>query len=258
MVFDLDRGIIGYEDSRILANIFALLVWFEISSMGTGDYFLFLEEAQDYQTDLIADMLSSGRKLGLHVVFVTTSFLAISENIRPLHASNIPNYIFMRITEPDKMKMKEFVGRELPVPNDPLNFLYLSPDGVEKGVVEAVRFSRIERTFNWRSFNFVTEGIGNNIESEIKEIFKMMEGCKTAYFVLEEFVRYIGEYNRRRTISIVKEIISREPKIRYFGRVNINLGDFKGRHECFVFNGNGNDCSSLLQEFKVTSNLILR
>ncbi|MEM3940728.1 MAG: ATP-binding protein [Thermoplasmatales archaeon] len=256
LIFDLDRGVLGYEDSRILANIFALLIWFEISSSGNDNYFLFLEEANDYQSDLIADMMSSGRKFGLHVIFVTTSFLAISESVRPLLASNVPNYIFMRLTEPDKAKVREFVGMELHVPEEPLNFLYLSPDGIEKGVVDPVKFMRIERKFSSRSFNFITESVNNSIEKRLDEIFSTMEECTQTYFILEEFVRYFGEPNRKRVISKVKEIIAKDSRIRYVGRVNINNGLLKGRHECFVYNGIGNDCSRLLHEFKVTSDLL--
>ncbi|MEM0138609.1 MAG: ATP-binding protein [Thermoplasmatales archaeon] len=256
LIFDLDRGVLGYEDSRILANIFALLIWFEISSSGIDNYFLFLEEANDYQSDLIADMMSSGRKFGLHVVFVTTSFLAISESIRPLLASNVPNYIFMRLTEPDKAKVKEFVGVELHAPEEPLNFLYLSPDGIEQGLVDPVKFSRIERKFSCRSFKFITESMNDSMEKRLEEIFSTMEECNQTYFVLEEFVRYFGEHYRKKVISKVKEIIARDSRIRYVGRVNINTGGIKGRHECFVYNGIGNDCFRLLHEFKVTSDLL--
>lgn len=256
IIFDLDRGILGYEDSRLLSNIFALLIWFEISSSREGDYYLFLEEAHDYQSDIIADMLSSGRKFGLHVIFVTTSFTAISQKIYPLLASNVSNYIFMRLTDPDMLKIKEFLGRELDIPREPLEFIYVSPDGSEKGYVNRIYFTKSSRSFIPREFHFVTEQNHDEISSRIREIFTGMDGCSFTYFVIEEFVIYLGGTRRREIVSSVKEEIGKNEKIRYVGRVNIKGEKLRGRYECFLYSGSGEDCSGLPDEFRVTSNLI--
>jgi energy-coupling factor transporter ATP-binding protein EcfA2 len=256
IILDLERSSIGYEDSRLLSNIFALYIWFAISSVRNGDYFLFLEEGQDYQSNFIADMLSSGRKFGLHVFFITTSFKAISDRIESLLFSNVSNYIFMKMTDPDKISIGQFFGRDLDLPKESLDFLFVNSYLVERGRIEPVEFSPQTKEFKIRDFNFITERRDNELSMEIDSILSEMERCGSVFFIFEEFVRFFGAYEKSEVISLLKKRINGKSNIHYAGRMTISSGNFKGRHECFEIVGNGVDGCSLPIEFKITSDLI--
>lgn len=256
IVFDLDRSSLGYEDSRLLSNIFALYVWFAITSIRRGDYFLFLEEGQDYQSTLIADMLSSGRKFGLKVFFLTTSFKSISRGFDSMFISNISNYIFMKLTDPDKIMVREFIGPNLDLPNDSFDFLLTNPSGRERGVIEPVRFSNVPQEFKMRNYAYLTERKNRDLTSEIEKIILEMKGPDSTYFIFEEFSQVLGEYDKGDVIARLKEKIGRDKSIHFVGRITLNSGSFKGRHECFQVTGKGESNTTLREEFRVTSDLI--
>ena len=256
LILDLERSSLGYEDSRLLSNIFALHVWFAISSVRNGNYFLFLEEGQDYQSKLIADMLSSGRKFGLRVFFLTTSFKAISDNLESLLFSNVSNYIFMKLTDTDRIKLKEFIGTDIDIPNESFDFVIRNSSGQERGTVEPINFRNQTRTFNIRNFEFVTEKKERNLSSEIDKIISAMKECGSIFFIFEEFCQLLKGYDRSEVISLLKEKVGREQSVHYVGRISLNSGDFKGRHECFQITGTAVSHCELPIELKVTSELI--
>jgi DNA helicase HerA-like ATPase len=256
IILDLERSSIGYEDSRLLSNIFALYIWFAISSIRKGDYFLFLEEGQDYQSNFIADMLSSGRKFGLHVFFITTSFKAISDKIESLLFSNVSNYIFMKLTDPDKISIRQFLGRELDFPSDPLDFILVNSSGVERGRIEPMDFFPLTKEFRIRDFNFVTERKRNELSMEIDKILSEMGRCRSVFFIFEEFVQSLKEFEKAEVISLLKKRINSKSNIHYAGRITISSGSFKGRHECFEIIGKDENSCLLPIEFKITSDLI--
>ena len=256
IIFDLERSSIGYEDSRLLSNILTLYVWITISTIRKGDYFQFLEEGQDYQSTLIGDMLSSGRKFGLRIFFLTTSLRSISDNIGTLLFSNASNYIFMRLTEPDRIKINEFTGLDLDPPKDSFEFLLLSPSGQEKGIVKPMQFSNESREFRARDFDFITERKSKGLSSEIEEMVMEMKNNDSTYFILEEFCQILKEYDRSEVISTLKEKIARDNDIHFVGRITIDSGIFRGRHECFQVRGRKLADSTMRKDFKITSDLI--
>ncbi|MCL5789218.1 MAG: DUF87 domain-containing protein [Candidatus Thermoplasmatota archaeon] len=256
VIFDLDRSSLGYEDSRLLSNIFALYVWFAISEARRGNYFLFLEEGQDYQSTLIADMISSGRKFGLRIFFVTTSFKSISKNLDSMLVSNISNYIFMKLTDPDKLVVQELMGQMEDLPNDPFDFLLTNTSGRERGRIEPVRFRNEPQEFKVRNHLYLTEKEDGTLSSRIDEIISGMKGYDSIYFIMEEFSQVLGEYDRREVISRLKDKIGGDQSIHFAGRITINSGRFKGRHECFQVVGRKEPNPTLPEEFKITSDLI--
>ncbi|MEM0135744.1 MAG: DUF87 domain-containing protein [Thermoplasmatales archaeon] len=256
LIFDLERSSLGYEDSRLLSNILTLYVWITISTIRKGDYFLFLEEGQDYQSALIGDVLSSGRKFGLKVFFITTSFKSISDTAGSLLFSNTSNYIFMKLTEPDKIKIREFTGIELELPDHPFEFLLVSPEGQEKGSVEPVLFPNETRQFKAMYFDYLTDGNRKRLSSEIDSVIQEMKKSNSIYFIFEEFCEMFKEYDRSEVIAMLKEKIARDGDIHFVGRVTIDSGNFRGRHECFQVRGRKQADFTVRQEVKVTSDLI--
>ncbi len=256
VIINLDRGRLGYEDSRLLSNIFALYIWQIISSTRGGNYFLFLEEGHDYQSTLISDILSSGRKFGVRVFFVTTSFRAIHETLQSLIFSNISNYIFMKLTDPDKVNVREFTGTSLDLPKDPMEFVLLNPYGQERGNVEPVNFSGRSTEFKQKDFDFATQKGKIGLSFKIDSIISEMKSYDTLYFIYEEFCKVLSEYNRQEVILALKEKVARDKDIHFVGRINIKSGTFRGRHECFQVRGNNKHGSARSSEFKVTSDLI--
>lgn len=256
LVLDFERSSFGYEDSRLLSNIFALYVWFAITSSRSDNFFLFLEEGQDYQSRLIADMLSSGRKFGLRVFFLTTSFKMISEKIDSMMISNVSNFVFMKLGDQDKIRVRELIGADTYLPNDSFDFLLTTPSGKERGRVEPINFSKLKREFTVRNYDFITERKKRNLSSEIDAIISEMKATESTYFIFEEFCQVLKEYDKGDVITQLKEKISREKDIHFVGRITLNVGNLKGRHECFQVTGTKGSNSKLPSEFKVTSDLI--
>ncbi len=256
ILIDLERSSLGYEDSRLMSNIMALHIWFAITSSRNGNYFLFLEEAQDYQSTLIADMLSSGRKFGLRIFFLTTSFKSIIDRLTSLFYSNISNYIFMKLTDPDKIKAKELIATDIEMPNESFDFVLINPYGKERGSVEPVRFSRQTKEFIIRNYDFISERKKRNLSLQIDDLISQMKTRETTFFVLEEFCQVLDGYDRREVITLLKEKINRDQSIHYVGRISLDSGTFEGRHECFQVAGERDATSNLPNEFKVTSDLI--
>ncbi len=256
IIFNMERSCFGYEDSKLLSNIFALYTWFTISSMRNGNYFLFLEEGQDYQSTLMADMLSSGRKFGVKVFFVTTSIRAISGSLDSLLFSNVSNYIFMKLTDPDKIRAKEFTGIDIEYPKDSFDFVLMNSSGQERGRVEPVLFSNTVKEFKMRNFVFQTEKKKRDLSSRIDGMILEIKSYESMYIILDEFCQVLGEYDRSEVISLLKEKIARDQDVHYVGRITVNSGNFKGRHECFQVKGKkGQNCNEPSQ-FKITSDLI--
>ncbi len=256
VLFDLERSSLGHEDSKLLSNIFAMYIWFAISSTRGSTYFLFLEEGQDYQSSLMADLLSSGRKFGLRVTFVTTSFRAITANLESLLFSNVSNYVFMKSTEPDRLRVKELIGTEIELPSDPFDFLLLNPNGKEKGFVQPIRFPTISKDFRIRDFDYLTLKSREDLESEIVGLISDMKEYESTYFVFEEFCQVLKSYDRAKIIAKLKEVTSRDESIHFVGRITLNSGEFRGRHECFQVRGSAGKNPKLPKEFRITSDLI--
>lgn len=258
IIVNLERGNMGYEDSRLLSNIFAVYIWFILSSMRGTNYYLFLEEAQDYQSNFISDMISSGRKFGLRIFFVTTSFVVISEKLEALLFSNISNYIFLKMSDPDKSKVSKFLGRNLIFPSEPLEFLLVNSNGEEIGDLEPVNFENSISQFKEKDFDFITGNKEKELSQQLDELFSNMENCSSILFVIEEFSHYFRDYEKREVIAAVKGKISELRNVNYVGRVTLTTGRSKARYECFEIVGKGEDCSSVPNIFLETSSLLSR
>ncbi|MCL4412274.1 MAG: ATP-binding protein [Candidatus Thermoplasmatota archaeon] len=245
ILINLDRGIIGYEDSRILSNIFAVYIWFLLSTRRTGNYFFFLEEAQDYQSRLISDMISSGRKFGLRIFFVTTSFKGISSNLEAMFFSNISNYIIFRMTEPDKNEFVNFMGEKFQFPSEPRKFILLSGGMQLSGETDAVSFSPGKSGFTVSNYKFVTEQSSDELRGKLQGIFELFDECENLFFVFEVFAKYLNTYEKKVVIQEVKEMSRNNPKVHYVGRTRLDTEGITGRFEIFEYSGSGKGTNRL-------------
>lgn len=256
IIVNLERGKMGYDDSRLLSNILAVHIWFIISSLRGTNYYMFLEESQDYQSSLISDMISSGRKFGLRTFFITTSFRDISDKLGPLLLSNITTYIFLRMTEPDKLKVNELLGKHLSFPSEPMEFLIVTSTGEENGHLNPIKFNISGTEFKKREYNFITENTGEELSQKMDELFEILQSCKSILFVLEEFSHYFSDFERREVIALVKDKISTLKNVFYLGRVTLAKDNSRKRYECYELVGSGTNCSSIPKLFMDTSNLL--
>ncbi len=257
ILFNLDRGLFGYEDSRLLSNIFAVYLWFIISSRRDNNYYLFLEEAQDYQSTFISDMISSGRKFGLRLFFITTSFKGISSNLEALFFSNISNYIVLKLSEPDKMNFKQFIGFDVDFPNEYLKFTLISSNIQTRGFTDRVFFEPHRSEFIASNYSFLTDiNLEEEVIKKISEIISTFESRRNIFFIYETFANYLINYEKSVVISAVKKIIKNNPKIHYVGRFNFNTSIISGRFEVFEYIGSGNIGESVPKVFEDTSKFI--
>ncbi len=257
ILFNLDRGLFGYEDSRLLSNIFAVYLWFIISSRRDYNYYLFLEEAQDYQSAFISDMISSGRKFGLRLFFITTSFKGISSNLEALFFSNISNYIVLKLSEPDKMNFKQFIGFDVDFPNEYLKFTLISSNIQTRGYTDRVFFEPHRSEFIANNYAFLTDiNLEEEVIKRVSDIMSTFESKRNIFFIYETFANYLINYEKSVVISAVKKIIKNNPKIHYVGRFNFNSSLVSGRFEVFEYIGSGNIGESVPKIFEDTSKFI--
>lgn len=260
ILINLDRGLMGYEDSRILSNIFAVYIWFVISSKRINKYYLFLEEAQDYQSKFISDMISTGRKFGLRIFFVTTSFKVISSNLEALFFSNISNYVIMKLSDPDRVDFEKFLGFPVNFQDEPLKFTLISSNSQIKGYTERVIFESHKSKFIEYEYKFLTDTEDESeLSAKISEIISAFESIEKTYFIYETFAIYLSYYEKSNVISALKKIIDNKSNIQYVGRFSIDFQKTKGRYEVFEYIGNINSqgkSSQLPRIFEIYSKYI--
>lgn len=257
ILINLERSVFGYEDSRILSNIFAVYLWFTISSIGKGNYYMFLEEAQDYQSKLISDMISAGRKFGLRIFFITTSFKAISSNLESLFFSNISNYVVMKLSDPDKIKIQEFMGIPIEFQEEPLKFTLIASGIQTKGFTERTIFEHYRAAFIETKYQYIsTSNQEIEIYNRLSDILNSFESRSDIYFIYEIFALYFKEYEKSRVIGILKKIIKDNSKVQYMGRMNINFKGINGRFEVFKYGSEGGGGKLIPEIFELFSRYI--
>lgn len=238
ILINLERGLLGYEDSRILSNILAVYIWFIITSKRNGNYYLFLEEAQDYQSKFISDMVSTGRKFGLRIFFITTSFKVISSNLEALFFSNISNYIVMKLSEPDKVDFEKFMGFPINFSDEQLKFTLISSNTQIKGYTDKVLFEPHKSKFKESKYSFLTDTENDkDLSIKISDILSTFESREKTFFIYETFANYLSNYEKSKVISNLKKILKENQSVQYIGRFNIDFQKISGRYEVFLFTG---------------------
>jgi len=226
---NMDRAVLGYENSRILSNLFLVKLWQEIQSANIDKkILLILEESQDYLSNILFDITSAGRKFGLRVFLVTTSLLSLEEKLRNKLFSNIGNMIFMKLSTWDNQFLKREIGMEIPIESN-LHFYYVvNKNGITGEINPVAVESPVRKPLT----------INNNIddEEEIKEkiasILNQMDSYREILFIIPEFYLYLNS-EKSLVLKFLKDELGKRGNISYVKRVDVDFKGIKGRYQCF-------------------------
>ncbi len=226
---NMDRSILGYENSRILSNLFLVRIWQEIQSIKINKkILLILEESQDYLSNILFDVTSAGRKYGLRVFLVTTSLLSLEERLRNKIFSNIGNIIFMKLSLWDSQFIKREIGMEIHVESS-LHFYYLANGKVINGEINPVEIQN-----SIRKPLAIENAIGydEEIRKDIVEILNQMDSYREIFFIMPEFYLFLNR-DKSLVLKILKEELEKRQNIVYVKRVDVDFKGIKGRYQCF-------------------------
>jgi|GEM_PF-6373191 energy-coupling factor transporter ATP-binding protein EcfA2 len=102
-LIDLARGRLGERASRFLGTLLLALIWSEIQARRTqAKVVLFLDEAQEYESEALRDLLRLGRRLNVHAVLSTQSLSNLDEALRDTLVTNARDLIFFRGSPRDR------------------------------------------------------------------------------------------------------------------------------------------------------------
>jgi len=220
---------LGYENSRILSNLFLVRIWQEIQSIKINKkILLILEESQDYLSNILFDVTSAGRKYGLRVFLVTTSLLSLEERLRNKIFSNIGNIIFMKLSLWDSQFIKREIGMEIHVESS-LHFYYLANGKVINGEINPVEVQNsIRKPLAIKNAIDYDE----EIRKGIVEILDQMDSYREIFFIMPEFYLFLNR-DKSLVLKILKEELEKRQNIVYVKRVDVDFKGIKGRYQCF-------------------------
>jgi len=226
---NMDRSVLGYENSRILSNLFLVRIWQEIQSIKINKkILLILEESQDYLSNILFDVTSAGRKYGLRVFLVTTSLLSLEERLRNKIFSNIGNIIFMKLSLWDSQFIKREIGMEIHVESS-LHFYYLANGKVINGEINPVEIQNsIRKPLAIKNAIDYDE----EIRKDIVEILDQMDSYREIFFIMPEFYLFLNR-DKSLVLKILKEELEKRKNIVYVKRVDVDFKGIKGRYQCF-------------------------
>lgn len=226
---NMDRSVLGYENSRILSNLFLVRIWQEIQSIKINKkILLILEESQDYLSNILFDVTSAGRKYGLRVFLVTTSLLSLEERLRNKIFSNIGNIIFMKLSLWDSQFIKREIGMEIHVESS-LHFYYLANGKVINGEINPVEIQNsIRKPLAIKNAIDYDE----EIRKDIVEILDQMDSYREIFFIMPEFYLFLNR-DKSLVLKILKEELEKRQNIVYVKRVDVDFKGIKGRYQCF-------------------------
>ena len=226
---NMDRSVLGYENSRILSNLFLVRIWQEIQSIKINKkILLILEESQDYLSNILFDVTSAGRKYGLRVFLVTTSLLSLEERLRNKLFSNIGNIIFMKLSLWDSQFIKREIGMEIHVESS-LHFYYLANGKVINGEINPVEIQNsIRKPLAIKNVIDYDE----EIRKDIVGILDQMDSYREIFFIMPEFYLFLNR-DKSLVLKILKEELEKRQNIVYVKRVDVDFKGIKGRYQCF-------------------------
>jgi len=120
LLINLSKGQIGEINSNLLGMIFVAKLFTAALSRGNidesqrRDFYLYVDEFQNFATDTFASILSEARKFRLNLSITNQYIAQIPENIRDAIIGNVGSLIAFRIGVPDA----EFMAKEFePIAN---------------------------------------------------------------------------------------------------------------------------------------------
>ncbi|HLY76287.1 MAG TPA: hypothetical protein VKT21_00190, partial [Thermoplasmata archaeon] len=96
LLLNLSKGALGADGANFLGAIYLSQLWGTLQRTGRPDkpVYLVIDEAQNYPVQLLSEMLSEGRKFGLHLVLVTQFLDRMAEGLREALLGNVDAWAF--------------------------------------------------------------------------------------------------------------------------------------------------------------------
>jgi hypothetical protein len=106
LLVDLAKGQIGQLPAQLLGMVLVSRLlnaaMSQVSSQtDRGDFYLAVDEFQNFSTDVLPAMLSEGRKFGLNLILAHQNLAQLSPTVRETVLSNAANQIILRPGPPD-------------------------------------------------------------------------------------------------------------------------------------------------------------
>ncbi|MFA6416226.1 MAG: type IV secretion system DNA-binding domain-containing protein [Candidatus Paceibacterota bacterium] len=114
LLVNLSKGKIGDINSALLGMIItgrlllAALSREDMSAETRRDFYLYIDEFQNYTTDSIATILSEARKYRLNLVIAHQFIAQLKDNIREAVFGNVGNMVAFRVGDTDGEKLSKF------------------------------------------------------------------------------------------------------------------------------------------------------
>jgi hypothetical protein len=117
-IINLSKGIIGEDTSALLGSM--MVTKFQIDAMSRADiaekdrkdFFLYVDEFQNFATDSFATILSEARKYRLSLVMANQFISQMSESVQGAVFGNVGTTVSFQIGPDDAPKMVEVMGGE--------------------------------------------------------------------------------------------------------------------------------------------------
>lgn len=106
LLVDLSKGQIGQLPAQLLGMVLVSKLLSAAMSRAAdqserGDFYLAVDEFQNFSTDVLPTMLSEGRKFGLNLILAHQNLAQLSPEVRETVLSNTANQIILRPGPPD-------------------------------------------------------------------------------------------------------------------------------------------------------------
>lgn len=154
-IVNLSKGRIGEDSSALLGAM--MVTKFQIDAMSRADiperdrvdFYLYVDEFQNFATDSFATILSEARKYKLNLVMANQYIEQMSETVRGAVFGNVGTTVSFQVGYHDATTLSEVMDEEVVTPNDLQNlrkydiYTKLLVDGMPSQVFSATTFAPI-------------------------------------------------------------------------------------------------------------------
>ncbi len=159
LICNISKGRIGESNSALLGAM--IITQIQLAAMSRADtelaslrdFYLYVDEFQNFSTDSFANILSEARKYRLNLILAHQYIEQLSETVRPAIFGNVGTIVSFRVGAEDaefleKEFMPEFTANDLV--NLPKHHIYvkLMIDGIAQKAFSAVTLEPLPRTFD--------------------------------------------------------------------------------------------------------------
>ncbi len=155
VIIKLPKWTIGEDSSALLGAM--MVTKFQIDAMSRADipenerkdFYLYVDEFQNFATDSFATILSEARKYKLNLVMANQFIAQMNETVRDAVFWNVGSLISFQVGIDDATKLSEAFDAEIVIPNDLVNlkkydiYMKLLIDGMPSPVFSATTYPPI-------------------------------------------------------------------------------------------------------------------